>query len=92
MLVFQIHIGFAIGDKGTGKLWAIAVLPDHTGKGVGSRLLSTVEEWLFEAGCTRLWLTTVIDTKLKAYSFYLEHGWRDDKIVNGNRYMVKKKV
>jgi len=31
----------------------------------------------------------LVDTQLRAYSFYKEHGWRDWKIENGLRYMKK---
>ena len=40
-------------------------------------------------GCARLWLTTDLDAGLKAYRFYRQHGWQDDRIENGLRYMVK---
>jgi ribosomal protein S18 acetylase RimI-like enzyme len=70
-------VGFAMGDKSSGELWVIAVLPEYIGKGIGSQLLQTVENWLAEKGCQRLWLTTDLDPSLKAYSFYLAHGiWR----------------
>ncbi|MBN1310936.1 MAG: GNAT family N-acetyltransferase [Anaerolineae bacterium] len=82
-------VGFAIGDKATGELWVIAVLPEHIGKGIGSRLLTLVENWLCENGCSRLWLTTDVDTNLKAYSFYRRHGWIDDQIKDNLRYMAK---
>jgi GNAT superfamily N-acetyltransferase len=65
------------------------VLPEYIGTGIGSKLLRTVENWLVENGCQRLWLTTDIDPSLKAYSFYLAHGWVDDRIGDGMRYMVK---
>jgi GNAT superfamily N-acetyltransferase len=82
-------VGFAMGDKSSGELWVIAVLPEYVGKGIGSKLLRTVENWLAENGCKRLWLTTDIDPSLKAYTFYLNHGWMDDRIEYGMRYMVK---
>jgi GNAT superfamily N-acetyltransferase len=82
-------VGFAMGDKSSGELWVIAVLPEYVGKGIGSKLLRTVETWLSENGCKRLWLTTDIDPSLKAYSFYLVHGRVDDKIEDGLKYMVK---
>lgn len=82
--------GFAMGDRASGELWVIAVLPEFIGKAIGSTLLRYVENWLQECGCARLWLTTDIDTKLKAYSFYLQHGWVDERIENGLRYMIKK--
>ena len=85
-------VGFAIGDKQTGEMWVIAVLPEYIKQGIGGKLLSLVEEWLFSQGCERIWLTTDIDTKLRAYSFYLNNGWLDEKIEGGLRFMFKSKV
>jgi|GEM_PF-799179 GNAT superfamily N-acetyltransferase len=82
-------VGFAMGDRATGELWVIAVLPEFVKKGIGGCLLELVEDWLKECGCRKLWLTTDVDTSLRAYSFYLKHGWWDDRIENGMRYMVK---
>ena len=83
-------VGFAIGDRSTGELWVIAVLPTHIRRGIGGALLEKVHDWLFAEGCTELWLTTDIDPALRAYAFYLRHGWTDWKIENGLRYMKKK--
>ena len=82
-------VGFAIGDRSSGEMWVIAVLPTHIRRGIGGALLEQVETWLFSEGCSSLWLTTDVDTRLRAYSFYREHGWRDWKIENGLRYMKK---
>jgi len=87
--VQQQVVGFAMGNKTTGELWVIAILPEYVGQGIGARLLDEVEKWLQESGCGRLWLTTEIDEGLKAYGFYRRHGWQDDRIENGMRYMVK---
>jgi GNAT superfamily N-acetyltransferase len=83
-------VGFAMGDGQTGELWVIAVLPEFEGKGIGSRLLSLVEEWLWSTGHTELWLWTSIDPKLRAYSFYRKRGWEDSEIKGDIRYMKKK--
>ncbi|MBI4625707.1 MAG: GNAT family N-acetyltransferase [Verrucomicrobia bacterium] len=83
-------VGFAIGDKSSGEMWVIAVLPSHIRQGIGGRLLTTVESWLFAAGCSEIWLTTDIDVQLRAYSFYRNRGWTDWKIEKGNRYMKKR--
>jgi GNAT superfamily N-acetyltransferase len=88
--VDQRVVGFAIGDRSSGELWVIAVLPEYIGKGIGSKLLGLVENWLQENGCTRLWLTTDIDPNLKAYTFYRKHGWIDDTIEGDLRYMYKR--
>jgi ribosomal protein S18 acetylase RimI-like enzyme len=82
-------VGFAMGDKSSGELWVIAVLPSHICKGIGSQLLKQVENWLFSTGYHELWLVTGISERLRAYSFYRKHGWEDWKIENGARYMMK---
>ena len=82
-------VGFAMGDSLTGEMWVIAVLPSHIRQGIGGDLLERVDQWLFSQGCEELWLTTDIDTKLRAYSFYKKHAWRDWKIEDGLRYMKK---
>ena len=84
-------VGFAIGDGSTGEMEVIAVLPSHIRRGIGGALLEKVEEWLFSKGCETLWLTTDLDTTLRAYRFYRKHGWTDWKIEGGNRFMSKKR-
>jgi ribosomal protein S18 acetylase RimI-like enzyme len=82
-------VGFAMGDKTLGEMWVIAVLASYTRQGIGSQLLTRVETWLFSMGCPEIWLTTDIDQRLRAYSFYRKHGWEDWKIEKGIRYMKK---
>ena len=82
-------VGFAMGDRSTGEMTVIAVLPEYIGRGIGSALLRSVQDWLFGQGCARLWLTTDVDPSLKAYGFYLQHGWTDERIERGLRYMVR---
>jgi len=84
-------VGFAMGDRSTGEMWVIAVLPSHIRRGIGGALLEKVDGWLFSEGCQELWLTTDIDPSLRAYSFYIKHGWEDWKIEDGMRYMRKTK-
>jgi GNAT superfamily N-acetyltransferase len=83
-------VGFAIGDRASCEMWVIAVLPSHVRQGIGERLLAAVESWMFGEGCLEIWLTTDIDTSLRAYSFYRHRGWEEWKIENGNRYMRKR--
>jgi len=80
-------VGFCMADSATGELWVIAVLPEFERKGIGDRLMALAEAWLWSKGCERAWLTTDIDTSLRAYGFYLHRGWLDDKIEDGLRYM-----
>ena len=81
--------GFVMGNSENGELTVIAMLPEHEGKGIGGMLLTKVESWLESEGCKRTWLTTDINPKLRAYGFYLRHGWEDTKIEHNLRYLAK---
>jgi ribosomal protein S18 acetylase RimI-like enzyme len=80
-------VAFAMADGVTGEFLVIAVLPEYEGKGIGGRLMALATEWLGAAGCTRAWLTTDLDTTLRAYGFYRKHGWTDWKVEGGLRWM-----
>jgi GNAT superfamily N-acetyltransferase len=80
-----------MGDRTNGEMWVIAVLPEYEGRGIGSELLTRVEDWLWSEGWEESWLTTDVDPALRAYGFYLAHGWVDDRIEGGLRYMKKAK-
>ncbi|MCU0940089.1 MAG: GNAT family N-acetyltransferase [Burkholderiaceae bacterium] len=80
-------VGFAMADRATGEFLVIAVLPQYEGQGVGGRLMALAEDWLAASGCTRAWLTTDLDTTLRAYGFYRKRGWTDWKIERGLRWM-----
>lgn len=81
--------GFAMGNSENAELTVMALLPAHEIKGIGGKLLARVENWLESEGCKKIWLTTDINPKLRAYGFYLRHGWEDWKIAHGLRYMSK---
>lgn len=80
-------VGFCIADRSAGELWVVAVLPEYEGKGIGNMLMGFAEDWLWASGCTRAWLTTDVDTRLRAYGFYRQRGWTDWKVENGLRWM-----
>lgn len=61
-------VGFAIGDRATGELWVIALLPEYVKRGIGSELIRRVEAWMWGEGWSELRLTTDTDTRLRAYS------------------------
>ncbi|OIR14874.1 putative acetyltransferase [mine drainage metagenome] len=82
-------VGFAMGDRATGELWVIAVQPEYLKRGIGSELMRRVEAWLVENRCWELWLTTDLDPRLRAYSFYRHRGWEDWKEEGGMRYLRK---
>jgi hypothetical protein len=49
--------------------------------------MALTKEWLVASGCMRSWLTTDLDTSLRAYGFYRRQGWTDWKIERGLRWM-----
>jgi len=84
-------VGFAMGNGKTGEVWVLAVLPDFEGKGIGSKLLSLTEEWLWSAGWKEIWLHTNPDQKVRASHFYRHRGWKDSENIDGKLFMKKKK-
>ena len=82
-------VGFVMGDKSTGEMWVIAVLPEYEGRGIGRRLLSRVEQWLAADSWREIWLTTDPDERYRAVGFYRHLGWHDWKIEGGDRFMRK---
>ena len=82
-------VGFAVGNRITGEIWVIALLPEYEKKGIGGHLMDRIETWLWEEGWSEIWLTTDLDMSLRAYGFYRQRGWLDWKIVDGLRFMKK---
>lgn len=80
-------VGFCMADRSTAELWVIAVLPEYEGQGVGGTLMGLAENWLWSTGCTRAWLTTDLDTGLRAYGFYRHRGWTDYRLDRDLRWM-----
>ena len=83
-------VGFAMGNRLTGEMWVIAVLPEHEGQGIGRRLLTMVEDWLFAEGWEEIWLTTDPDENYRAVGFYRRCGWTDWKIEPGGDRFLRK--
>ena len=82
-------VGFVMGNKQTGEMWVIAVLPEFEDRGIGRSLMNLVEDWLVSEGCDELWLTTDPDENYRAVGFYRHLGWKDWRIEDGDRFMKK---
>lgn len=69
-------VGYCFGDRDTGEIIVLALLPDWEGKGIGKALLArTVEDfrgWGFE----RLFLGCAADPAVRSHGFYRHLGWR----------------
>lgn len=67
-------VGFSMADLVDSSIWALFLLPEWEGKGLGRALLDRAVAWLFDQGCTTIWLTT--DPATRAAGFYERVGWR----------------
>jgi ribosomal protein S18 acetylase RimI-like enzyme len=77
-------VGFAIfgpatgnGAAGTGQVYAINLHPDWWAQGIGSTLLTAVEQNLVQFGYSQAFLWVEKGNK-RAISFYNKRGWLDD--------------
>ncbi len=70
-------VGFAIGDLQDANIWALFILPEMEGKGIGRHLHDNMIQWMFDQGLTTIWLSTAPGTR--AESFYRKAGWKEIK-------------
>ncbi|RYY40002.1 MAG: GNAT family N-acetyltransferase [Chitinophagaceae bacterium] len=68
-------VGFAIADRIEGSIWALFVLPEYEGNGIGKELHRMMMNGYFAHSDKTVWLTTAFDTR--AEEFYRRQGWRD---------------
>lgn len=69
-------VGYAFGDRQTGEVVVLALLPDAESQGLGRRLLGLVVEDLRAAGHARLFLGCSPDAATRSHGFYRHLGWR----------------
>jgi GNAT superfamily N-acetyltransferase len=67
-------VGFSAAAPRDSSIWALFVLPEFEGRGIGKRLLRLATEWLFARGASRIVLGTAAATRAEA--FYTRLGWR----------------
>lgn len=61
-------------DGRDASIWALFVLPDEEGHGIGRQLLALATDWLFARGAARIVLGTAASTRADA--FYARIGWQ----------------
>ena len=71
-------VGFAIADLEDDNIWALFVLPQHEGKGIGKQLHDMMLNWYFNQNKESVWLGTAPNTR--AEQFYRKAGWRETGI------------
>ncbi|ARU05178.1 GNAT family N-acetyltransferase [Comamonas serinivorans] len=69
-------IGYCFGDRDTGEIVVLALLPAYEGQGIGKALLAMMVESLGRRGFQRLFLACSSDPNVRSYSFYRHLGWR----------------
>ena len=68
--------GYCYGDRTTGEIVVLALLPEYEGLGAGKTLLNLVVRELQESGFKRLFLGCASDPAVRSYGFYRHLGWR----------------
>ncbi len=75
-------VGFSIADLKEHNIWALFVLPEYEGKGIGKKLQQLMLKWYFDQTKQTVWLGTSPNTR--AEMFYKKSGWNAAGIVNKN--------
>jgi GNAT superfamily N-acetyltransferase len=69
-------VGFCFGQRETGEIQVIALLPAFEKRGIGRELLKRTSKELAKLGHTRLFLSCNPDPASRSYGFYRHLGWR----------------
>ncbi|MCP4558911.1 MAG: GNAT family N-acetyltransferase [Bosea sp.] len=69
-------VGYCFGERETGEIAVLALLPEHEGQGAGRTLLNLVVDEFKALGFARLFLSCSADPASRSYGFYRHLGWR----------------
>ncbi len=72
----DVLVGYCFGDRHTGEVVVLALLPEAEGQGLGRDLLGRVVAQLAGLGWRRLFLGCSTDPASRSYGFYRHLGWR----------------
>jgi GNAT superfamily N-acetyltransferase len=76
--------GYCFGDRGSGEVLVLALLPTFEGRGLGRELLAHVVQQLAGAGHTRLFLGCSTDPASRSHGFYRRLGWTSTGQLDGH--------
>jgi GNAT superfamily N-acetyltransferase len=82
-------VGFAMGDSATGEIMGIAVYPDYEKQGIGKKLMTRLQNWLWTFDHKELWLWSNPSSKVRAHGFYRRLGWQPTGEIKGNNEILK---
>ena len=68
-------VGYCFGDKASGEVVVLALLPAYEARGIGKHLLVLVVNLLADAGHKRLFLGCASDPATRCHGFYRHLGW-----------------
>lgn len=77
-------VGFTMGDSETGEILVIAIYPDYEKLGIGKKLMTHIQNWLWSFGHSFLWLWSNPDHSVRAHGFYRKLGWEPTGDTEGN--------
>jgi len=67
--------GYCFGDRETGEIVVLALLPESENQGTGKMLLRLVVQHLASLGHKRLFLACASDPAVRSHGFYRHLGW-----------------
>lgn len=68
-------VGFSIVDFEENNVWALFILPDYEGKGIGKKLHQLILDKYFSKTKKNIWLST--EPNSRAEKFYEKQGWKN---------------
>lgn len=68
-------VGFSIVDFVKNNVWALFILPEFEGKGIGEKLHQLILNEYFNKTKETIWLST--EPNSRAENFYLKQGWKN---------------
>ncbi|WP_416769019.1 GNAT family N-acetyltransferase [Pseudomonas sp. RHF3.3-3] len=68
-------VGYCFGERDTGEITVLALLPAYEGQGIGKHLLAMMTDTLRDQGFKRLFLACASDPSVRSYGFYRHLGW-----------------
>lgn len=75
-------VGFSIVDLQENNVWALFLLPEYEGRGIGRQLHQVMLNWYFQQTREPIWLGTSPGTRAEA--FYRKAGWQQNGL-NGEK-------
>jgi ribosomal protein S18 acetylase RimI-like enzyme len=78
-------IGYCFGEKNSGEILVLVVLPEYESLSIGKNLLNRVVSDLKSMGYKCLFLGCSSDPKSRSYGFYRHLGWTPTGKLDGNQ-------